>query len=98
MQTSIKMRISEDLKKEATDVLRDCGLTVSSAVRLFLEQVVHSQGLPFEVKRPSAKMRIALQEADDIEANAKHRYDSMESLLKGLNADEHQEKSTAPKS
>ncbi|MCU5775625.1 type II toxin-antitoxin system RelB/DinJ family antitoxin [Erwiniaceae bacterium BAC15a-03b] len=92
MQTSIKMRISEELKNDATDVLRDCGMTVSSAIRLFLEQVVRSQGLPFEVKRPSAKMQIALQEAREIEESAQHRYDSIDSMFKGLNADEQQEK------
>ncbi|AKX57724.1 type II toxin-antitoxin system RelB/DinJ family antitoxin [Thiopseudomonas alkaliphila] len=61
--------MSADLKQEATEVLQGCGLNVSSAIRLFLEQVVQEQKLPFEVKRhPSAKMKIALQEAKAIEA------------------------------
>lgn len=92
MQTSIKMRISEELKNEATHILHDCGLTVSSAVRLFLEQVVSHQGIPFEIKRPTEKMKIALQEAKEIEANASHRFTSIDDMLKGLNGDEKQEK------
>jgi len=92
MQTSIKMRISEELKDEATQILRDCGLTVSSAVRLFLEQVVSHQGIPFEVKRPSAKMKIALQEATAIEAKASPRFNSAEDMFKGLNSDDGKEK------
>lgn len=88
MQTSIKMRISEELKDEASQILRDCGLTVSSAVRLFLEQVVSHQGIPFEVKRPSAKMKTALQEATEIEGKANHRFTSVDDMLKGLNNDE----------
>ncbi len=88
MQTSIKMRISEELKDEASQILRDCGLTVSSAVRLFLEQVVSHQGIPFEVKRPSAKMKTALQEATEIEGKASHRFTSVDDMLKGLNNDE----------
>jgi len=92
MQTSIKMRISEELKNEASQVLRDCGLTVSSAVRLFLEQVVSHQGIPFEVKRPSARMKIALQEATGIETKASHRFTSVDDMLKGLNDDESKEK------
>lgn len=88
MQTSIKMRISEELKDEASQILRDCGLTVSSAVRLFLEQVVSHQGIPFEVKRPSTKMKTALQEATEIEDKASHRFTSVDDMLKGLNNDE----------
>lgn len=92
MQTSIKMRISEELKNDASHVLKDCGLTMSNAIRLFLEQVVHTQGLPFEVKRPSARTKVALQEAREIEARASHRYDSVESMVKGLNSDEQKTK------
>lgn len=69
MRSEVRSRVSEDLKKEASDVLQDCGLSVSSAIRLFLEQVVQEQKLPFEVKRrPSAKTKAALQEAKVIEA------------------------------
>lgn len=69
MQTSIKTRLSEDLKNDAMLVLNDCGLTVSMAIRLFLEQVVKFQGLPFPVKcRPSAKTMTALRQADEIES------------------------------
>ena len=92
MQSSIKMRISEEIKKEATHIFRYCGLTVSSAVRLFLEQVVSHQGIPFEVKRPSAKMKAALQEAREIEAQAAHRFTSADDMLKELSHDKKQEK------
>ncbi|AKX44890.1 hypothetical protein AKN87_07110 [Thiopseudomonas alkaliphila] len=69
MNTDVRSRVSADLKQEAAEVLQGCGLNVSSAIRLFLEQVVQEQKLPFEVKRhPSAKMKIALQEAKAIEA------------------------------
>ena len=67
--TDVRSRIDESLKNEANDVLKDCGLTISSAIRLFLEQVVQTQGVPFDIKRkkPSMKMRIALEEAKVIE-------------------------------
>ncbi|XBS71307.1 type II toxin-antitoxin system RelB/DinJ family antitoxin [Acerihabitans sp. KWT182] len=35
MQTSIKVRISKELKDNANHVLSDCGLNVSTAIRLF---------------------------------------------------------------
>lgn len=69
INVDVRSRVSADLKQEAAEVLQGCGLNVSSAIRLFLEQVVQEQKLPFEVKRhPSAKMKIALQEAKAIEA------------------------------
>lgn len=69
INADVRSRVGADLKQEAAEVLQGCGLNVSSAIRLFLEQVVQEQKLPFEVKRhPSAKMKIALQEAKAIEA------------------------------
>jgi DNA-damage-inducible protein J len=86
--SSIKTRVSDELKLNATDVLSSCGLTVSAAIRLFLEQVVQNQGLPFQVKAtPSKRMLKALSEATDIEQSAKTRHQSIESMLNELNSD-----------
>ncbi|WP_122625813.1 type II toxin-antitoxin system RelB/DinJ family antitoxin, partial [Pseudomonas viridiflava] len=46
--TDVRCRIDEDLKVRATAVLNACGLSLSDAMRLFLRQVVTTQGLPFE--------------------------------------------------
>ncbi len=60
--------------------MQGCGLNVSSAIRLFLEQVVQEQKL-LEVKRhPSAKMKIALQEAKAIEGMFSNMDDMMSEL------------------
>lgn len=81
MSADVRSRVSADLKQEAAEVLQGCGLNVSSAIRLFLEQVVQEQKLPFEVKRhPSAKMKMALQEAKVIEAVFNNMDDMMAEL------------------
>ncbi|ECA1939660.1 type II toxin-antitoxin system RelB/DinJ family antitoxin [Salmonella enterica subsp. enterica serovar Enteritidis] len=86
METSIKTRISEDLKVSATSVLNDCGLTVSGAIRLFLQQVVNDKGLPFDVKtRPSAKTAEAINEAREIIKSRSARFESVDAMLKDLN-------------
>lgn len=46
----IRARIDSDLKAEAARVLAACGLEPSDAIRLFLQQVVAHQGLPFDVR------------------------------------------------
>jgi DNA-damage-inducible protein J len=46
----IRARIGSELKANAARVLAACGLEPSDAIRLFLQQVVAHQGLPFEVR------------------------------------------------
>lgn len=46
----IRCRIGIQLKQDAEAILSDCGLSLAGAVRVFLEQVVKSHGLPFVVR------------------------------------------------
>ena len=47
----IQVRVDENLKNDASEVLTDLGLDLSSAIRLFLKQVVVTNGIPFNLKR-----------------------------------------------
>ena len=76
----IRFRIEADLKDNAIEVLNSCGLTISEAMRLFLRQVVATQGVPFDIRVPSEKTQRAMQEAMLIE----QRFDSMEAALEAL--------------
>lgn len=76
----IRFRIEADLKDNAIEVLNSCGLTISEAMRLFLRQVVATQGVPFDIRVPSEKTQRAMQEAMQIE----QRFDSMEAALEAL--------------
>ena len=82
--TDVRCRIEEDLKERATDILKSWGLSVSDALRLFLRQVVSTQGLPFEVRVPSEKTARALAQAREIRS----RFDSIDELFKDLNGEE----------
>jgi len=46
----VRARIDAQLKANAARVLAECGLELSDAVRLFLQQVVAHQGIPFEIR------------------------------------------------
>ena len=48
--TLLQIRVDDDLACRAREVARGMGLELSSAVRLFLRQMVAENGLPF---RPS---------------------------------------------
>jgi len=45
----VRARIEAELKQEAIAVLKANGLDLSDGIRLFLRQVVRSNGLPFSV-------------------------------------------------
>jgi DNA-damage-inducible protein J len=47
----IRARIDSRLKADAAHVLASCGLKPSDAIRLFLQQVVAHQGIPFAIRR-----------------------------------------------
>lgn len=57
----ISARVDKKVKAEAQKVLRDVGVNTSDAVDMFLRQVVMQQGIPFEVRRPNAKLRKELR-------------------------------------
>jgi DNA-damage-inducible protein J len=47
--TILQVRMDENLKKETSEIFRNLGLDMSTAVRLFLNRVVICQGLPFKM-------------------------------------------------
>lgn len=64
--TDVRSRVEPDLKDRASEILAECGLNLSDAIRLFLRQVVARQGLPFEVRTPNAVTAAAMKEARSI--------------------------------
>lgn len=71
--TEIRVRVTPEIKARATEVLANCGLNVSGAIRLFLIEVVSEGGLPFAVKTPNAKTIAAMEEARDVVAKRARR-------------------------
>ena len=47
--SAINIQVDSNVKKDATKVLTELGLSMSSAINLFLKQVVKKNGIPFEV-------------------------------------------------
>lgn len=60
----IQSRVKAELKEEAEALFSAIGLSVSDAIRLFLQQSINSGGLPFQptAKRPNAETREAMHE------------------------------------
>ena len=82
-----QIRIDADIKKQATELFRDLGLDMSSAVNLFLHQCVLRGGLPFSVEMPHYSQRTldAMEEAKRISRDPDVRgYTNMDELRKAL--------------
>ena len=47
--TTLNVRIEEEIKVKASRILEASGLTASSAVRLFLLRVIEDEALPFDM-------------------------------------------------
>ena len=47
--STLQIRIDSDLRRDADELLNRAGLDISSAVRLFLRQMVIRRRLPFDV-------------------------------------------------
>jgi DNA-damage-inducible protein J len=49
MNTNINIRTTSELKTNANDVLKRMGLDMSTAVNIFLTQIVYKNANPFEI-------------------------------------------------
>ncbi len=56
--TTLNIRIDEKVKKEAGRTLASLGMDTSTAVKIFLNQVIVDQGLPFIPKRSPKEIRL----------------------------------------
>lgn len=82
---TVRARIEPGVKKQATAVLAEMGLSISDAIRMLLTKVAAEEALPFEVRVPNAKTRAAMRA---VEAGETRSFDSVEDLMADLNADD----------
>ena len=53
--TNINIRTDSELKAKAQTVLMDLGLDMSTAINVYLNQIVHKQAIPFEISKEPAR-------------------------------------------
>ena len=92
LTSAINIQVDSETKKEATAILNDLGLSMSTAINLFLRQIIKTDGLPFEVRnpKPSRQLRKALKEAEEMINNPDKypSYSNREELKKALLSDD----------
>ena len=87
--TPTQIRIEENTKKQAVELLEGLGLNLSDAVNMFLRQVILQNGLPFKVKYPEFKPEVveAMEEAKKISRDPNVKgYTDIEELFEELDS------------
>ncbi len=88
-QTTINVRIDEEVKKKLEKFCEEVGLNISVAVNMFAKAVIREQRLPFEVSLniPNRETAKAIEEAGKRQ-NLSRPFNSVEELMGDLNADD----------
>jgi DNA-damage-inducible protein J len=84
--TLIQVRIDEDVKRKADALFADLGFDTPTAIRIFLNQSIRREGMPFEVAKfqPNAATFAAM--LDEMERIPK-RYNSFREIVDEVNAE-----------
>jgi DNA-damage-inducible protein J len=81
MRVSTSVRIDEEAKLIAAEVLKQYGMSLSEGINLFCKQVAMTHSIPFELKVPTERMQKAITELEIREGKT---FDSLEALKKDL--------------
>ena len=85
--TNVTIRMDKDLKMQADELFSALGLHMSTAMGVFCRQAVRLGKIPFElaVDTPNAETLAAIDDVNN-NRNMSKAYDSMEELMRDLNA------------
>ncbi len=93
LTSAINVQVDAKDKVEATNILKDLGLNMSTLINMTIKQVIKRGGLPFEVTnpKPSQELLEALKEGEqiikDIKEGKRKGYHNMDDLINSLNED-----------
>ena len=53
--SSMNIRIEPNLKKQVEEILEDLGMNISDAVTIYFKQIVLTDSIPLQIKRPKLR-------------------------------------------
>lgn len=86
--TNISIRIDKDVKMKADALFEELGMSLTTALNIFIRQSLREGGIPFKItnNEPNRKTVAALLEADRIANDSSIKgFHSVDELLKELN-------------
>lgn len=86
---TLNIRVEPKLKKDVEETLNDLGMNIAEAVTIFLKQIVMTESIPFEIKKPKYNKETieAIKEAKEMIKNPdKYKsFKNVEELMEDLN-------------
>ena len=73
--TNLNIRTDKEVKEAAEQIFNELGLSMTTAVNIFLRQTIRSNGIPFELKlnTPNDVTMVAVEEGRKIARNPEIR-------------------------
>ena len=86
MNTTLNIRTEKEVKDKAEKIFSELGVSMSTAINMFLRQTIRHGGIPFELKvTPNAETISAIEEGRSIAKDKDFKgYTDMDSLKKAL--------------
>ena len=87
-KVATNISIDEDIKPSAQAMLAEFGLDLSTAVNMFLRQMLREKAIPFEIRKdvPNTTTLAAIQEVEEMEKHPElsKTYTSVDDLMEDL--------------
>ncbi|MEE8397614.1 MAG: type II toxin-antitoxin system RelB/DinJ family antitoxin [Desulfobacterales bacterium] len=74
-------RLTPEIKEEAEAILKELGISISTAYEMFYRQIISHQGIPFDLRLPNKDTIVAMKDARNGKGK---RYDGVREMFEDL--------------
>ena len=85
-KTSMSIRLDSEVKEQAQQVFNHLGMDMTTAITIFLRQVLQYQGLSFDVRLDENRKLIQVLTDIDQHRNMSQSFESVSNLMEDLRA------------
>ena len=83
-KTSMSIRLDGEVKEQAQQVFNHLGMDMTTAINIFLRQVLQYQGLPFDVRLDENRKLLQVLTDVDQHRNMSQSFESVSNLMEDL--------------
>lgn len=84
--TNLNIRTDKVVKEKAEEIFNELGLSMTTAISIFLRQTIRDNGIPFDLKlKPNDEIVVAIKGGQKLAKDSSAKgYDNMEDLIEEL--------------
>ena len=75
------VRLTPEVKKDAEAILKELGISVSTATEMFYRQIIANKGLPFDPRVPN---KSTIQALENARKGKGKRYQTVKEMIKDI--------------